>query len=248
MRTSADSGVTWSKARFVNPERGIPSQPVACEFRTSQGDIVFVSDIPGSRSVLWISPDNGKTWKVSGSTIAGIHAGVVQLKDDRLMAFGRGNNIDGKMPRSISSDMGETWTYSASSFPPIGGGQRLVLMRLEEGPLFFASFTGSRKTPEYMSITDASGKDRLVTGLFAAISFDEGETWPHIRLVSDDGPGREVETMDRRPFIMGFRSAEPGGYLTACQSNDGLVHLISSQQHYAFNLAWLKTPPPTEPQ
>merc|ERR1711964_373280 len=81
----------------------------------------------------------GKTWKVSGVAIAGIHAGVAQLKDDRLMSFGCGNNIDGKMPRSISSDMGETWTYSASTFPPIGGGQRLVLMRLEEGPLFFAS-------------------------------------------------------------------------------------------------------------
>ena len=47
---------------------------------------------------------------------------------------------------------------------------------------------------------------------------------------------------------MGFSSAKPGGYLTACQSDDGLVHLISSQQHYAFNLAWLKTLPPTEPQ
>ena len=216
---------------------------MACKFRTSQGDIVFVSDAPGSRSVLWISQDNGKTWRVSGVAIAGIHAGVVQLKDDRLMAFGCGNNIDGKMPRSISSDMGETWTYSASTFPPIGGGQRLALMRLEEGPLFFASFTGSRKTPKYMSITDASSKDRLVPGLFAAVSFDEGETQPHIRLVSDDGPGREVEKR-----WMGFSSAKPGGYLTACQSDDGLVHLISSQQHYAFNLAWLKTLPPTEPQ
>ena len=47
---------------------------------------------------------------------------------------------------------------------------------------------------------------------------------------------------------MGFSSAKPGGYLTACQSDDGLVHLIRSQQHYAFNLAWLKTLPPTEPQ
>ena len=94
-----------------------------------------------------------------------------------------------------------------------------------------------------MSITDASGKDRLVPGLFAAVSFDEGETQPYIRLVSDDGPGREVEKR-----WMGFSSAKPGGYLTACQSDDGLVHLISSQQHYAFNLAWLKTLPPTEPQ
>ncbi len=69
-------------------------------------------------------------------------------------------------------------------------------MRLEEGPLFFASFTGSRKTPKYISITDTSSKDRLVAGLFVVVSFEAGEARPHIHLVSDDGPGREVETMD----------------------------------------------------
>ena len=108
MRTSADNGVTWSKARFVNPERELPSQPVACEFITEDGDIVFVSDALGSRSVLWISRDNGQSWTMSNGSIAGIHAGVVQLKDGRLMAFGRGNNIQGKMPQSVSDDMGET--------------------------------------------------------------------------------------------------------------------------------------------
>ena len=98
-----------------------------------------------------------------------------------------------------------------------------------------------------MPITDASGKQRPVTGLFAALSFDEGETWPHIRLVSDDGPGTEVETMDGHPFTMGFSSAEPGGYMSICQGPNGLIHLISSRVHYTFNLAWLKTPPPSEP-
>jgi hypothetical protein len=164
------------------------------------------------------------------------------------MAFGRGDNIDEKMPRSISSDMGKTWTYSPSIFPPVSGGQRCVLLRLKEGPIFFASFTGNRTESEAMSITDASGKERLITGLFGALSFDEGETWPCIRLISDDGPGREMETMDGRPFTMGFSSAEPGGYLSVCQAADGIIHLISSRQHYAFNLAWLKTPPPAELQ
>ena len=56
------------------------------------------------------------------------------------MAFGRGDNVDGKMPKSLSADMGMTWSYSATEFPPISGGQRLVLTRLQEGPLFFASF------------------------------------------------------------------------------------------------------------
>ena len=244
MRTSRDNGVTWSKARFVNPERGIPSQPVACEFRTREGYIVFVSDVSGrSASALWISRDGGETWEVSKGKIAGIHAGIVQLKDGRLMAFGRGSDIDGRMPKSISDDMGETWSYSPSPFPPISGGQRLILMRLKEGPIFFASFTGGRREAEYMPIIDSSGKERLVTGLFGALSFDEGETWPCIRLISDDGSGREVETMDGRLFIMDKSSAEPGGYMTGCQTDDGVIHIISSRQHYALNLEWLKTLP-----
>ena len=86
----------------------------------------------------------------------------------------------------------------------------------------------------------------MVTGLFAAVSFDEGKTWPYIRLVTDDGTGREIETMDKRPFTMDLNTAEPGGYLTACQSEDGIIHLISSQQHYTFNLEWLKTLPPAK--
>ena len=121
--------------------------------------------------------------------------------------------------------MGETWDYQPSIFPPISGGQRPVLMRLNQGLLFFASFTGSRKEPEYMSIIDEI-KKQLVTGLFAAVSFDEGKTWLYIRLVTDDGTGREIETMDKRPFTMDLNTAEPGGYLTACQSEDGIIHLI----------------------
>ena len=261
MRTSKDNGATWSKARLIIPEHGIRHMPVESVFRAQDGSIILPCDAVTGGSggtALWVSRDEGETWHDAGGllpswegpgvgTIAGIHAGVVQLRDSRLMAFGRGDNIDGMMPKSISTDMGKTWTYSASTFPPISGGQRLVLLRLQEGPIFFASFIGSRREPEPMPITDASGVERLVTGLFGALSFDDGETWPCIRLISDDGPGRQVETMDGRPFTMGFSSAEPGGYMSVSQAADGIIHLISSRQHYAFNLAWLKTPPPAAP-
>jgi len=258
LRTSKDNGATWSRARLIIPEHGIRHMPVESVFRAQDGSIVLPCDAVTGGSggtAIWVSRDEGETWQDAGGTIAGIHAGVVQLKacprakrrDGRLMAFGRGDNINGMMPKSISNDMGKTWTYSASPFPPISGGQRLVLLRLKEGPIFFASFFGSRREPEYMSIIDASGKERLVTGLSGALSFDEGETWHCIRLISDDGPGRELETMDGRLFTMGFSSAEPSGYMSVCQAADGIIHLISSRQHYAFNLEWLKTPSPAEP-
>ena len=53
--------------------------------------------------------------------------------------------------------------------------------------------------------------------------------------------------MDCREFTMSPTSAEPKGYMAGVQTPDRVIHLISSRNHYAFNPAWLKTPPPTEP-
>ncbi len=262
MRYSDDNCATWSKPRFISPEHRLRHMPIASVFRRQNGSILLACDaVTGGNggTAIWLSDDDGETWYdpgagqpipefaagKSGGWIAGIHAAVVELSDGRLLAYGRGDTIDGRMPKSVSDD-GKTWHYSASPFPVVSGGQRCVFLRLQEGPIFLASFTGSRKTPETMPIVDASGKERLVTGLFGALSYDDGETWSHIRLISDDGPDREIETMDGRPFTMGLNSAEPGGYLAVCQGQNGVVHLISSKQHYRFNYAWLKEPPPSE--
>jgi len=252
MRTSTDNGATWSKARLIMPEHGLRHMPVTNVIRKRDGAIVVPCDAVtggnGGTAVL-VSRDGGKTWTDPGegrpkpefrqggrgAWIAGIHAGLVELKDGRLMAFGRGDSIQGRMPKSVSSDSGANWTYSASPFPPISGGQRLVLLRLAEGPIFFASF--ARGLP----IHDATGRERTVSGLFAALSFDEGETWPVRRLVTDDGPSREVEGGGNTGrFLLSPTSAEPRGYLAVCQGANGLIHLISSRNHYAFNVAWLK--------
>ena len=219
--------------------------PVQSVFRTADGAIVLTSDAnPGSTVIL--SRDNGQTWVEAGGRIAGIHAGVVQLKDGRLLALGRGEDIDGFMPKSISADMGKTWSYSPSPFQPVRNLQRPVLLRLREGPLLFISFCGAKTQPgkQDMMITDASGKERAVAGIYAALSFDEGETWPTRRLISDDGPAREMETTDRRVFTMSASSAENFGYLAIVQGANGVIHLISSKNHYSFNLAWAKTPAP----
>jgi hypothetical protein len=144
---------------------------------------------------------------------------------------------------SISDDMGKTWTYSASQFPPIGGGQRLVLVKIKQGPLFLASFANG-KPP--VKVTDVSGKKRDVRGLFGALSYDDGKTWSHIRLITNDGPDRQCKTTDGRNFTMGLNSAEPKGYLSVCQAKNGIIHLISSWNHYEFNLKWLRIPPPAQ--
>ena len=260
MRTSTDNGCTWLTPRIIGSEHQNRHQVISGTSQTQEGYLIQPCDaVPGGSggTAIHISRDGGQTWNdpgagkpkpefaegQTGAWIAGIHAGVVQLRDGRLLAFGRGNNIDDRMPMSISEDMGETWSYSPSPFLPIGGGQRLVLLRLQEGPLFFASFTGGdRKNPPTMEVTDVAGQTRSVTGLFTAVSLDEGQTWSNIRLVSHDGPDRQLETTNGNPFTMGISTAEPGGYLAGCQSPDGLIHLISSKQHYTFNLTWLTAP------
>jgi sulfatase modifying factor 1 len=223
LRTSRDNGETWSKARITNPEHGPRNMPIDGVIRTRDGALVLPCDavsVGNGGTAVHVSTDGGKTWSDPGGKTAGIHAGLAELRDGRLLAFGRGDSIEGRMPKSVSADRGRTWTYLASEFPPISSGQRLRLLRLREGPLLLCSFGES--------------------GLFAALSYDEGETWPVKRLVTDGGAERRVPTTDGVPFTLSATQAEPRGYLSCIQSRSGLIHLITSRNHYAFNLAWVE--------
>ena len=266
LRTSTDNGQTWSKPRMIAPEHTRRHQVIAGTSITKEGWFVQACDAgPGGRdgAAVHISKDKGKTWTDpwdgaplpdfkegrTGTTIAGIHAGVVQLKDGRLMALGRNNSIRDKegrlrMPMSVSDDMGKTWHYSASEFPPIDGGQRLVLMRLNEGPILLISFTEHPyRTPKEergMMFTNQSGKPFKGYGMYAALSYDEGKTWPVKRLLTD-GIYRFLNGGAWTQFFeMDENHAEPRGYLAGTQTPDNMIHLITSRFYYKFNLAWLK--------
>ena len=238
LRTSDDSGATWSKAKIIIGEHGPRHMPVASVFSLRDGTIVLPCDAVttgNGGTALWMSRDGGDTWHDAGGTIAGIHASAEELADGRLLAFGRGDEIDGHMAMSVSTDGGKSWKYSPSPFPPIRGGQRLVLRRIMgtcaagKNPLLFISFANEAHDSAM----------RPMSGMFCAVSFDDGATWPFIRLVSDGSPQRIIEAMDGMPCTMGPHTAEPNGYLTACQSAEGMVQLISSTNHYVFNLGWL---------
>jgi formylglycine-generating enzyme required for sulfatase activity len=238
MRTSADNGANWSRARIIVPEHGYRQMVGEPAFRTSRGAIVFGADAVYA-STVWVSYNNTLTWSDPGGTINGIHAGIAELANGCLMALGRGMNINGMMPRSISCDMGKTWQAGPSPLPPVSDGQRLALMRLKEGPLFLASFT------DEMEITDSARHKHAVSGLFGALSFDDGDSWPVRRLITDDGPPRKLDGGAwTGEFIMDQTHAEPKGYMSVCQGPDGLINLISSALHYQFNIAWLKAPMP----
>ena len=235
LRTSTDSGATWSRAKIMAFGREGPL-PGAVSFKLKDGTLV------GNGFVrMLLSRDNGLTWTDPGGHVRGGHICAVLLKDGSFFLLTREEEVDGKMAISISDDLGKSYTYKASIFPPIGGGQSPAMLRLKEGPVFFASFAGRASG---ITVTDSLGAKRAVRGMFAAVSEDECKTWSNIRLVSDDGPGKSATATDGGCFALSQRNAEYQGYMSACQSADGLIHLISSRSHYSFNLQWLKTPPP----
>jgi hypothetical protein len=135
--------------------------------------------------------------------------------------------------------MGKTWVSNASDFPPIGGGQRAVLMRLREGPLFYAGFA---KDLQRFSPFQSINEHRGAMSLFAALSHDEGKSWKVRRIITDGLPEHPAETIDGGRIRMSAATSEPQGYLAATQARDGIIHLISSMNHYAFNRAWLEQP------
>jgi formylglycine-generating enzyme required for sulfatase activity/predicted neuraminidase len=262
MRTSTDSGATWSKGHVFQPEAEIGNMPI----RTREGFLVLPLDGNKPGASLNISRDGGQTWTFTpgpgkpdfraggnGTRAPGIHNAIVQLADGRIMALGRFDlpaeqeKFNFRIPMSFSSDLGKTWSYEASPFPAIGSVQRAVLMRLHEGPLLFCSFTDEQRywpKRKGMSFKAANGTEFTGYGLFAAVSFDEGKTWPVQKLITPGGTERIVPGVDKREFTLSGTMSEPSGYLAACQTRDDLIQLISSKNHYVFNLAWLRELPP----
>lgn len=264
MRTSTDNGATWSKPRLITNNHEIRNQVIAGTFKTREGWLVQPCDATPhgtGGTAIHISKDGGKTWEEkgrgvpndfteggTGGTIAGIHAGVVQLRNGDFMAFGRGDNIvnsDGleRMPMSISKDHGATWQYFASQFPPIDGGQRLVLFRLNEGPILLISFTNHpyrlNNSIKGMTFTNKNGDKYMGYGMFAALSYNEGLSWTVKKLITD-GENRLLDGGAWTGlFEMKSTHAEPRGYLAVTQTPDNIIHLISSRLHYRFNLSWL---------
>ena len=252
--------MTWSAPELAAPVHTKRHQVIAGPIITADGRIIQCCDAgPGSHdgTAIHISHDNGRSWNdpwdgapmpsfdevESGSTIAGIHAGIVELKDGSLMTLGRGNTLtdpEGRrhMPKSISKDGGRTWTYHRSGLPPIDGGQRLVLMRLKEGPIMLVSFTDHpQRTPEKERGLMFNGSRGY--GMYVALSFDEGRTWP-VRKLMTDGTERMLDGGAwTKQFIMDAVHAEPRGYLAGVQSPDGTIHILSSRLHYRFNLEWI---------
>ncbi len=272
-RTSTDNGLTWSGPLPLNHEL----QPNESNIQTADGRLLATCDsVFDNSGTVTMSADDGKTWThlsvaitrpvyepgKTGAVIAGIHVGLIERRDGSLWALGRVDNqqaaaaFDYKLPISISTDGGKTWTYSASTFPDITSGQRMTLKRLKEGPLLLCTFTDDLAHREDGKVTrgkteaertgmpflQADGTTKTGYGLVAALSYDDGATWPIRRLVTPvvaGGKAMRAQGTDGSQALLDATHAELNGYLASCQGPDGRIHLISSRNYYVFNLAWL---------
>lgn len=271
-RGSQDHGKTWSPVHMIleldhGLNHGAQMQGNALE--TSDGKLIFVtddaSDGQSNTSSLVLTADNGKTWERRGHSsdtpgeqrIAGIHAAVAEIEDVNgdqvpdLMAISRDKGVyfDGQAPKSISVDGGRTWTRSASVFPSIGTGRRMTLTRLRHSPshplypgqkaLMFTGFAD-----EGIRARDGQGSLTTVTGLYAALSFDEGETWPeeYRRVISNLEVDEEF-TFEGAPWqrthTLSRTKGQEHGYIAATQTPDGMIYLSDGKMVYSFNLDWL---------
>jgi hypothetical protein len=248
-RISRDNGATWSIPAVVHERFDtIPFWAQIDLLQLQDGRTAFPSDVHNG-TIIFASEDKGDSWREitrcnwnrndfaqNGKTagwIAGIHASFVELNNGDWLAFGRYSDINRHSPFSISSDKGKTWTYKASPFPPLGSSQRPIIKRLNEGPLLLLSYTDltidyANKTLKGIEITDANGQKQTIHGLFAALSFDEGKTWTHRKLIPEKASD---------PY-----TSPVGGYLSGVQTPDNMIHLITSQLYFRFNLAWLMQP------
>jgi formylglycine-generating enzyme len=210
VRWSDDNGVTWSKPR-VMVSRDDPdalSQPCSA-FVTKDGAIVLACDGDQHKDERFVvSRDDGETWKVAKGDMrksAGkgvIHPAIAPLKDGTIVAFLRGPD---PMPAAYTKDLGDTFEVKTTQFPGISGGMKPTALRLSSGALLMCS-------------TDAKNRILPERGTYAALSLDDGKTWPHVRQV--DGVG---------------------GYMSLAQGPNGVIYLFGSKMGCAaFNEAWLK--------
>ena len=115
------------------------------------------------------------------------------------------------MPVQFSKDLGESWTRKDSPFPGISGGQKPVALKLQSKALLLISMDNKGTVVEKGSVVDKGTT-------FAALSFDDGETWSHVRKLD------------------GVR-----GYMSAAQAPNGVIHIVGTKQSaVSLNEAWLK--------
>jgi predicted neuraminidase len=175
-----------------------------------------------SFGIMAISDDGGVTWKGSEPIVGrgGVQPSVVRRNDGTLVAYLRDNGPPPKRALvSESTDDGESWT-TAKDTDILNPGSSVEVVRLRNGHWIMVYNDLER------------GRHSLV----AAISDDEGKTWP-VRRHLEGRPDAEGTGQYHYPSVI--------------QSRDGAIHVTYSYftpagksiKHARFNEEWVRSKP-----
>jgi formylglycine-generating enzyme required for sulfatase activity len=235
--TSTDNGATWAPVQFPLFDSKIgffSAQPTTSAFRDSKGTIYVAVDgsRPSVSSELFASKDDGRTWYDTGGRTYGRHSCFTILDNDVILGYaGKQAQLGGFEPQFISRDGGKTYDMSPSPLPALGGGVRASVVRLANKKVFYV---GDMHLSYYKKLMpDDMPQGFTGHGSYACISDDDGKTW-RIRKLT----GGNVTGKDGNPV-----KVKTVSYVTACQSPDGMIHVITSHNHpdlhFEFNEAWV---------
>jgi predicted neuraminidase len=148
IKKSFDQGKTWeTPVQIMNyPGLMFRGRPLVIRERI----IVPAYDENTWESKMLISDDEGHSWQLTEAiqTPPGnIHATLVQLPEDRILAYLRPGGEGGVLWRTISDDLGETWqSPTPQKIPNPNSGFDLI--RLKSGNLLLAfNDSASKRTP-----------------------------------------------------------------------------------------------------
>ncbi len=200
MRTSDDSGATWSKPKIIltRDDKQALSQPCSA-LKLPDGTLVLACDGDNHKDErVMTSTDDGKTWKVRNGDMrktAGkyaIHPAITHTKDNTILCFLRGPN---PMPVQTSKDLGDTWEQQDTKFPSISSGQKATALRLQSGAILLVSMDSRKQmTPE--------------GGAFAVLSLDEGKTWSEAKhLKGVQGYMASAQAQDGTIYVFGTKQS-----------------------------------------
>ena len=178
-----------------------------------------------SFGIMAISDDGGVTWKGSEPIVGlgGIQPSVVRKNDGTLVAYLRDNGPAPKRAQmSESKDDGESWTEARDS-DILNPGTSVEVIRLRNG--------------HWIMVYNDLERGRF--SLVAAVSEDEGRTWPARRHL-DGRPGVEVPSQYHYPSVI--------------QARDGFIHVTYSYftpegksiKHARFDEGWVRAGDPAQ--
>ena len=264
-RISTDDGRSWGRVETLFPEQpGFGTfirNPIVV---TERGDLLlpiwrctkppvgaWTGDLDTSSVML--SSDRGATWTehaVPDSTGL-VHMSLVDLGDDRLVAFFRSRWADW-IYASRSEDGGRRWSAPAPTVLP-NNNSSIQATRLADGgiAIVFNDSSAADATGRRLSLYDDIGGDEVApltersafwgaprAPMTVAISDDEGRTWPHRRnLEVGDGYCMTNNSKDRlnREF----------SYPSICETPDGALHISYTYWRQAIkyvrtSAAWVR--------